>query len=529
MRRLVLLAVLVLFATSAIAVAAAVPDARLTVTEATPTTETVVTGEPTTIDVTVALDGASQTAVELDSVRIETTDGEELASADSLGSLSPGGSLTVPVTTTFEEPGERSLRVVAETTDEDGDTTTATRPLSVVVEQAPPLVDVESVETVAGTETTLALNVSNPTNEQLRNVVLSVSGTNLRAETDQRSIASLAPGETVERSLTVVPQVAGNATAQISVTYTTSSGATATFDRTVEYTAEPLVADLGLSAAVASSDEATSNDGVSVSPDGGIGGLDGLLGGQGGTNDDDTDESESMGGVRLTVTNFGNAPAEAIVVTPIVDGEELPRATVSGPIAPGESATTTVDLSRVPAGTVRFDVAYETGDRAQETALQYEHRPDAGDVTLTGANIQRSGDTLTLTGNLGNPAGGTVSGVVVTVNETEHVAPTYPQRDYFVGTLEPGEFAPFDLTATVDETNATTVPVEVTFRVDGEQRTEQFELPYDDAHARSQGADGGSTRGALPGMSTPLSVISALSVIGAVLIGAGAIVYRRRQ
>lgn len=528
MRRLVLLAVLVLFATSAIAVATAVPDARLTVTEATPTTETVVTGEPTTIDVTVALDGASQTAVELDSVRIETTDGDELASADSLGSLSPGGSLTVPVTTTFEESGERSLRVVAETTDEDGDTTTATRPLSIVVEQAPPLVDVDPVETVAGTETTLALNVSNPTNEPLRNVVLSVSGANLEAVTDQRSIASLAPGETAERSMTVVPRSASNETAQISVTYTTSSGATATVDRPVDYTAEPLVADLGVSAAVASSDEATSNDGVSVSPDGGIGGLDGLLGGQGGNNDDDTDESESMGGVRLTVTNFGNAPAEAVVVTPTVDGEELPRVTVQGPLAPGESATTTVDLSRVPAGTVQFNTTYETGDRSHETVLQYDHRPDAGDVTLTGADIQRSEDTLTLTGNLGNPAGGTVSGVVVTINETEHVAPTYPQRDYFVGTLEPGEFAPFDLTATVDGANATTVPVEVTFRVDGETRTEQFALPYDDAHARGGASDGGASRGAVFGSSIPVAGLAVISILGAVLIGVTAIVYRRQ-
>ncbi|MFD1511748.1 hypothetical protein ACFSBT_00470, partial [Halomarina rubra] len=125
-----------------------VPDARLTVTDATVTPEQPVTGAPTTVSATVSLSAGSPSPVSLD--RVELREGDEtLAAADDLGALSQGGTLTVPLTTTFDSPGARDLelRVVGENA--TGAEVSATRPLSLVVESAPPQVTVRSGSAVA--------------------------------------------------------------------------------------------------------------------------------------------------------------------------------------------------------------------------------------------------------------------------------------------------------------------------------------------------------------------------------------------
>ncbi|MCL9815674.1 hypothetical protein [Natronocalculus amylovorans] len=480
MRRLVLTAIVFLSLCSVVTVVTAVPDARIVISDATPQSETTVIDSPTTVDVTVSLAGGSPSAVELDSVAIVDESGTELKQVTTLGTLSQGGALTIPVTVTFTESGVRELTVDVRGTDENGADVTATRPLTIGVERAPPLLDVGSIDPVVGAETTLPVSIGNPTNDQLRNITLTVRGDGVTDRSTQRSITSLAPGDVVDRELVFIPETAGQAEAVVEVRYTTSAGSVTVAERPVSYAASELVTDLGVR--VSDTGSSPTGDTSFDQPTGVPGGfgLDALLGGQPGGGDE-ADEPSSMGagGQQLVLTNFGNAPVTSIVVTPRTADGDLPRIAVEESVQPGASTTADVDLRRVPAGTVTFSVSFETAATSQQQTLQYEHRPDAGDVTLTGASIEEIDGSTRISGNLGNPTGGTVTGVVVAVADTETVSPAYPQRDYFVGTLEPGEFAPFDVTATIDAEATTNVSVDVTFRVDGAIETQTFSLPYE--------------------------------------------------
>lgn len=530
MRRSVLLGSLLLLLLAGFVVAAAgVPDARLVVSDAEPRQGTVAADAPATIDVTVDLAAGSDSAVTLDRVALLDEDGAQLGSATQLGSLGPGNSLTVPVTVTFEESGHRELRVVAEATDEENATVNATRPVSLVVEGAGPLVDADPVEEVVGVGTTLNLSVRNPSADQLRNVTVTVEGDGTEVRTDGRSIATLGSGETAERAFEVVPQTPGERPLEVTVRYATAEGSADAVERTTSYEAVEPVSDVGVRVApvTASADGTDGAAADSVVP----GGLGGILGGQvqGGAEDDDEPEREDA--IRVSVTNFGNAPAERVVVTPRIGNETLPRLSVDGPLEPGESDSVRVDLSRFGPAEVTVDVAYETAGVTATTSTRYDYRIEAADVTLTGADLESIGDdgdreeadrvpdAVRLSGNLGNPTSQRVTGVVVSVVPSEHVEPAYPRRDYFVGTLEPGEFAPFDVTAAVDGPNATAIQVDVAFRSGGEVETRTFELPYDDAYVSPQpDDDGGST-----------AVIVAIPAFALLFVGTLAILYLRRS
>jgi hypothetical protein len=246
-----------------------------------------------------------------------------------------------------------------------------------------------------------------------------------------------------------------------------------------------------------------------------------LLGGGAGAGGDttrDQDGEEAAARVSVTVTNFGNAPISRIVATPRVgsgDGETaLARVGVPGPLAPGEEATVTVPLERAPGGDLRVDVSYDVGADSSTATGQFDFRPRTGEVRLTGVDLVLEDGVLSVSGNAGNVGRGSVTGLVVAVGEAPGVTPAYPQRDYFVGTIEGSEFAPFELTARVDA-NATSVPVVVTYTVDGDTREERVELPLS-----------GVERDGQPNRSAPLSLW--LGVVGVAVAAAAVVVVRTR-
>lgn len=529
MRRLVLGAVLVLLlATGIVTVATAVPDAQIVVSDAEPRQDTITAGTPAPVDVTVDLGAGSASAVTLDQVAIHDEDGEVLANATDLGTLGQGGSLTVPVTVTFDDPGHRDLQVVAVATDEEEQEVNATRPLGVVVEETGPLVDVDPVEATVGTGTTLDLAVRNPSTEQLRNLTVTVAGDGVDIRTEQRSIATLASGETVERSFEVVPEASGDRTLNVVVRYATADGTPNSTERTAIVTAVDPVADLGVRVTRLDDPEGAVDE-----PDGDVtipGDFGGILGGAAGEVEADPGDVDRREGVAVTATNFGNAPAERIVVTPRIENETLPRLSIDGPLAPGESDTVRVDLTDVDSGEVTFDVTYVTSEITASTSVDYAHRVEQGDVTLTGADIERIEDdsavdterekTVRLSANLGNPTDQQVAGAVVSVVPEDHVEPAYPRRDYFVGTLEPGEFAPFDVTAAVDGGNATSVTLEVSFRTDGDIETRTFDLPYDQAYVAPDTGDADE--------SITAEVAAVVAIVLALLVALTLVLVRRR-
>lgn len=472
-----------------VGVAQAVPDARLTITGATVSPAQPVVGAPTTVEATVTLSGGSPSPVSLERVSL-TDDDETVASAENLGSLSQGGTLTIPLTTTFEEAGQRDLQLVVVGEDADGDTVQATRPLTLVVEDAAPLVTVlpgatgeDGVRAVAGTSTTVPVEIANPTTEAIRNVVVDVG---VGDATGRATLASLAGGATQTVNVTVVPTATGDLPVETTVAYTTSVGTRATVTATSDgmLTVGELREDVGVRVErVSQSQQAT-------------GGIEEQLGSLIGGNSagagptqqgDGADGSAST--VAVTVTNFGNTPVRDVVVQSRVDGAALDRYAV-GTLAPGASESVTVDLSRTPAGTVTFETTYAVAGQPGTETVSYDHRPETGAIRITGVNLSVVDGQLRIEGNAGNTGEASVSGVVVSVGESEFVTPAYPQRDYFIGSVDGSEFAPFELTADVDFSNASTVPVEVTYAVDGVERTDRIDLPLEGVEEPVAGGSG---------------------------------------
>ncbi|MFC7070379.1 CARDB domain-containing protein [Halobaculum lipolyticum] len=480
-----------------VGVAGAVPDARVSVTDATVTPATPTAGAPITVAATVRLSAGSASAADLDRVRVVDADGDVLGEATGLGALSPGETLTVPVTLVVDEPGAYDLSVVATVSDSDDDTATARRPLSLAVEQGAPQVAFEADGAVAGADSRVAVTVSNPTTAALRDLTVAAvdpaDGERVRA-----TVPTLAAGASQQVNLSVRPDAAGERAFVVRVDYTTAAGTRANVSYERPVVVEALSADVGVRVS-----RSTGDDGGAAAGGGGAGGLAGIIGaagGGGGALQRGGDEEASDGSrVDVTVTNFGNAAVERVVLVP--RGENgtvvaaVGRVAVADALAPGEAATVTVDLSNVEtAGALSFVATYDLAGDRREAAGAYEFRPKRGAVELTGLNVSLGEDgRVTIGGNLGNVGGGEVSGVVVGVADAEFAAPAYPQRDYFVGTVGASEFAPFTVTARVDAANTSTVPVAVAYTTGNDRVTTVVDvpLPADESAGRPVGVFGG--------------------------------------
>jgi hypothetical protein len=657
MRRLlpVLMVLLLLVPTGAVA---AVPDARLTISGLTVTPDGPVTGEPVTVTATVQNSGGSAEPVEVDRVVLRRADGgERLATASEPGALSQGGSLTVDLVTAFEEAGRVDLEVVAVGTDANGNETRAVRPLTVVVERAPPTMDVVVADPVVGVESDVAVTVSNPSATERRNLELTLSGPD--GERTRTTVPALAAGASTTVNLSIRPNEAGPREATLSLAYTTSTGDRARTSQSLTYEVTPFREDLGVSVSRTPPDDGGDGDGAGLggavagggnggggdgTPDDtgpaesvtvevtnfgnieasgvvvrpvlrsdtaadralprealgslapgesasvevdlggrpigvaqtlnvtlvytaasgsnrvvpgatydlttlrqdvgvairrapeqmqqqqGAGQLGALLGAAGGgaTGGGSLQSQESDDGPReaaeVEVTNFGNVPVSEVVVRPVAGGTELPRRSV-GSLAPGESDTVTVDLSELDGATLTATVEYRYGAGAVGTVTgTYDYAPASGEVRLTDVNLEFTDDgRLLVTGNTGNVGDAEVTAVVVAVGENEHVSPAYPQRDYFVGSVESSEFAPFELTADVDAQNASEIPVLVTYRTGGEERTETLTLPYDPELAPDDRQRGISLGGVTSGSGVFLAVL-----LGVVLLVPAVYLVRRR-
>jgi hypothetical protein len=471
--------------------AADIPDNRVTITDATVSPGTPTAGAPTTVSATVRLSGGSSSAASLE--RVEIVDGDEtLGEATDLGSLSPGETLSVPVTVSFDEPGAYNLSVVATVSDSDDERTTVRRPLTVAVESGAPQIETTVDGLVAGVNSPATVTVSNPTTAALRDIT--VSFVDADGERVRRTVPTLAAGASETLNFSIRASEPGERSITVETAYTTAAGTHTTDTRERTVTVAELEDDVGVRVERTSPDQQANADGGGG---GGLSGIAGVLGGGGGTLQSSTDDGGNgqATGVTVTVTNFGNAPIEDAVLVPrLPNGSAVPelgRAAVADTIAPGESASVTLDLSAVDASSVRFAVGYDLGGEPREVTRPYDPARATGAVSLTGLNVSVDGDRLRLAGNLGNVGDGEVSGVVVAVGESEYAAPAYPQRNYFLGTVGSSEFAPFELTAQVDTTNATSVPIAVSYTTAGERRTETVDVPLPPAGNERRGLLGG--------------------------------------
>jgi hypothetical protein len=503
-RRARILALCLLFpAVALVAPAAAdVPDTSLRIDAVTLDPAPATADVPVTVETTVANSRGSASAATIDSVSL-AVGGETIATERGFGALSPGENLTAPVTTTFDSAGPREVTITVTGTAADGTELTRSRTRTVVVESGEPTVEITHDSAVERAAAGVSVTVGNPTASRLRNIVVSLGGTGLDTVRDQRVVPALDSGASQTLEFTVRPTVAGEALVEATVRYRTAAG---TIAETTRSRALPVAErEETVSVRVAAVDDGgaqSGNAGLGVQVPDGID-LGGVAAQQ---------EPTPEGDVRVTVSNTGNIPVRDVVLDPRAGNESLGPRPVTTTLAPGTEETVTLSLSRVPSA-VRFEITYQATGEQSTAVAEFDPLSNRGAVTVTGVNIERRGDTFTITGDVGNPGQGAVSGVVVAVEGGEGVSPAYPGRDFFLGELQGDSFAPFELTATVEQ-NATAVPVEVSYLVAGEQRTRTVALPVEGV---SESSGGG-------GFPVELAAIVALLVVGALAL---AIVWRR--
>ncbi|WP_155120506.1 CARDB domain-containing protein [Haloprofundus marisrubri] len=390
---------------------------------------------------------------------------------------------------------------------------------------APPLqvagpnaqIELNATGLVAQTRNPATVTLSNPTTTPMRNVTVTVGIQGGDAVVARQTVPVLAAGASQELSFALRPNEAGERRVTVRAFYTVNGDeATTRYRESVRVS--PLEDDVAVRVESAQSGEAQQDAG------GQLGALLGGGGGQGALQQSGDGEAQP-GQIDVVVTNFGNAPIRNVVVVPVSNGTELPRQSIAGPLAPGESARTTVDLSFVGRqDSVTFEARYRVGGRDSTARTEFPFDPASGSISLTNVNLSMGRDgVLRITGNAGNPGEGSVRGVTVSVGDAEHVTPTYPVRDYFVGTIDGNEFAPFDLTAEVDRENVTVVPVDVTYVTNGVRYTETVELPYDRSLSPPE-----RERGILAPLSTGASTLVALLGVSLVAVAALVVVRRRR-
>ncbi len=475
----------------------AVSDVRMSVDDPAIEPATPTVGAPTTVSVTVDSSGGSAQPVEVDSMSLRDGD-QTLVSATNVGTLSPGDALTVPLTTTFSSAGEQTLVAEFRGTNANDDPVVVTQPVTIITEKGAPVFEARPTEAIEGVDMSVPVTVANPTEATLRNVVVTIGGVGVEQVIDRRIVPALDPGESTNLSFLIRPENAGEVLLRTDVSYTTAAGTTDTVVNTEVLPVELL--DPDVSVRVTTIDEQPSDDEENLGVDipGGV--LDG-----GGEEETQTQQ----GDVSVTVSNVGNAPVENVILEPQAGNLTLGPRPVTDELAPGSEESVVVSLERTPASEVRFETTYEVTNSEATSAAVFDPGAQRGSVTVTGVDLETENGDIVITGDIGNPGDGEVSGVVAAVGEGEGVTPAYPGRDFFVGAVEGNGFAPFELTATVDQ-NATRIPLNVEYVVGGDQRAERVVLPIEGITFES--GDGGRSWFLILGVAAVL--LGALIVLG---------------
>lgn len=442
----------------------AVADVRLTVDDVDVEPATPTAGAPVTLPVTVASSVGSNKPVAVDSVAL-AEDGETVTEATGLGALSVGDAVTVPLTATFDRAGVHDLTVRFTGTNTNGDAVVVTRPVTVVVEEGAPVVTPLTDTAVSGVTAPMTVRVANPTEATLRNVSLSAGGDAVSQVGESPGVPTLQPGGAVNRSLRVRPAASGDTQVAINVSYTTAAGTTASFTRNKTLAVAPVDDSVTLRATTIEEQQADTGTDLGVD-------VPGVL------QEDQEETRGSEGDIRVTVGNVGNAPVTNVVLDPVAEGQSLGQRPVTDRLRPGNEASVVVSLERAPPSAVEFRARYEVAGERSTTTAGFETVPARGTVTVTGVDVEDAGGTVDISGDVGNPGNQRVSGVIVAVGEADGVSPAYPGRDFFVGAVEGDAFAPFELTATLED-NASHVPLEVTYLVAGDERSKTVRLPVE--------------------------------------------------
>ncbi|MFC4357478.1 NEW3 domain-containing protein [Halobium salinum] len=432
-------------------------DANVTVSNVSVTPGTAVPGETVRIEATVQSLAGSAEPVEVDAVALRTRGGdfEEFDRIRNLGTLSPGASIPVPLTVSFDEEATRRLEVVVYGDDDDGDGVLVRYPVTVRVADERPQVGVDVGPATAGTETTATVTVANGLDRDLTNLALTLSGP-VTEEPRKRVLSTLPAGETRQFTFNATPPAAAAGEVSARLRYRLAGGPRRTVTRTTTVDVRPRREQVTLNATVST--------------------------------------NRTVGGqqLRVTAANTGNVPVSGLLVRGRASNASVGQAVV-GDLPPGVSRTVRLPVSDLD-GTATVDLrgVYEVDGRTNRTSGEsVVVRANPGRIELTGLDSADEGDYLRISGSASNVGLAAVDSVIVRILPTDGVEPSPPNREYFVGTVPPSDFVSFDVSAQVAG-NVSRVPLEVTYLSDGIRRTQTVEVPVEPSVGGSSEGSGGS-------------------------------------
>jgi hypothetical protein len=483
MRRLVpflVVAVLVVSSLPVTGIASSTQGTYVSITDVTFTPEDPAPGETITIRSTVRnLEGSGSTLdIRAIAIRRSGTSGVgERERIEDLGTLAPGSSLEVPMTVSFEEPGTKRLRIHVYGTNERDQSVHVQYPAVIRVNEQHPQLDIEVNDTVASTSAQGQITVANGLASQARNVRISVTSTELDIDNRRAVFPTLDSGDTRRFRFSYESERPGTYFVNARLEYTVDGGQTRRVRETVPIEVEPFRENVVL--------EATTGPAGSET-------------------------------VAVDVLNRGNVPIENVTISGTSQNATVPQRLISQ--IPAQSSrslivNTSLDGERAA---IRMRASYDMGPRHDTVTDGVVVRSTPGQIDLTGVNVLSEGGRLQITGSASNIGLTRANSVVVRVKETEAVTPAAPSREYFVGTVPRSDFVSFDVYARTTG-NVSSIPLEVSYLVDGQRYTRTVRVPYDSGGSQGSDRPQQSGRGTL--LPVAIGAVLVLGIASAIFVG----------
>jgi hypothetical protein len=498
-RPLAVLAVALVLATSAVPLGAGVASAESQVVVQSvavdPSTPRV--GEDVTVTATIRNFESSSDAARINQVSLRAG-GRTLATARDLGTIGPGGTVELPLTTGFETPGRKDLTLHVYGQGVDGGIFNVQYPVSVSVNERDSDVQL-SLETPSepSTEARVNVTVANGAPDNISNLRLTLSGSNATVDDASRVNASLGSGRERRVGFDVTFDGPGDRPLTATLTYRDADGDRQTVAESRTFDVDPPDVDADLDAEVA--------------------------------------RENGTARIDAELTNFGNVPLESVRLRADADGETVARKLVAD-VATESTRELSIGESSLPAGDVTLVASYEAAGERHETTTAVDFAPTTdGTIALTGIEVLPAGGAIRLAGSASNTGETAVTGAVVSVVGTERVTPVSPAKDYFVGNVPAGEFTSFELTARLAGNRTDTVPIRISYIADGQQYSRVVDVTITGGAVAAGASQGGPEPDGPPGGGGFLG-LGRIDVVGLLLrlalvvaAGAGAFYWWQRR
>ena len=330
----------------------------------------------------------------------------------------------------------------------------------------------------AGESRTATVTLSNGLDERIRNVELTVAGEQIEFDDPRRVAASVEAGVTEQYEFTVTPAVAERLPVEVSLSYTVGGER-----RGTEYTLEP---------SFGTADAPADRPQLQVDVEDAVAG--------------------ASRPVTVTVANgLGNEVRQLDVSVSSPDVTFKSNARVRSALQAGGTAELVFTAVAEESGVYPVEVTFDYRDDGVQQRVtrtfdvEFASPSNPGQITLTDVDAVAQGSSLELSATASNVGSERVESVVVSLPDSADV----DGREYFVGGVDGSDFSSFTISTTVDE-NVTSVPVEVTYVVDGVQKTVTTEVPVEQTELRQASESSG-------GSSVPLIPVAVVGVLVIVL------------